>query len=152
MGKMWGKRAAGVMLACTLAALSGCSSSDDSSNGKTATTAAAAAPSLEKATSAFQDAVAEEAQGSCPQEAGTCWDEMTNVIQPARTLRKAMQAHKGVSAEFWSPAYAIIDKMEDGYAVGEDQGGGINNTSSNRVAVFGGAHDLSDWLDEHPTS
>lgn len=150
MRHVWGKRAAGVMLVCALAAVSGCSSSDDSSDGKKATTAAAVAPSLEKAASAFQDAVSENANGSCSEEAGTCWDEMTAVIQPARTLRKAMRAHKGVSAEFWSPAYAIIDKMEDGYAVGEDQGGGINNTSSNRVAVFGGAHDLSDWLDEHP--
>lgn len=151
MGRhIWGKTVGAVVLAVTVAAASGCSSSDDTSGEKTTTAAAVAGPSLEKATKTFQDAVAEEAQGSCPQEAGTCWDEMTNVIQPARTLRKSMKAHKGVSAEFWSPAYAIIDRMEDGYAVGEDQGGGITNTSSNRVAVFGGAHDLSDWLDEHP--
>ncbi|MER6291091.1 hypothetical protein [Streptomyces sviceus] len=129
--------------------MSGCSSSDDSSGGKKAT-ATAAAPSLEKATKVFQDAVAEEAQGSCPEDAGTCWDEMTGIIKPVRTLRAAMHAEKGVSVEFWSPAYAIIDRMEKGYAVGEDQGGGITNTSSNRVAVFGGAHDLSDWLDTHP--
>ncbi|MEU1592821.1 hypothetical protein ABZ468_08145 [Streptomyces sp. NPDC005708] len=35
--------------------------------------------------------------------------------------------------------------------VGEDEGGGIDNTTTNRNAVFGGAHDLSDWLDAHPT-
>lgn len=152
MRLMWGKCAAGVVLAVTLAAVSGCSSSDDSSSGKKATTAAAAAPSLEKATSAFQDAVSVNASGSCPEEAGTCWDEMTNIIKPTRTLRKAMRANKAVGAEFWSPAYAIMDKMEDAYAVGEDEGGGINNTTSNRIAVLGGAHDLSDWLDAHPTS
>ncbi|MET8809744.1 hypothetical protein [Streptomyces sp. NPDC004546] len=138
----------GVVLAATLAGLSGCGGDAKADGSKKAT--AAAAPSLEKATAAFQDAVAENANGSCPQEAGTCWDEMTRIMGPARTLRKAMKAHKGVSAEFWSPAYAIIDKMEDGYAVGKDQGGGIANVTSNRVTVFGGAHDLSDWLDEHP--
>jgi hypothetical protein len=130
-----------------LAAVSGCGSDSDTSSAKKAP--AAAGPSLKKATTAFQDTVAENT-GNCPQEAGSCWDEMTAVMGSARTLRKAMHAQKGTGPEFWSGAYALMDKMEDGYAVGEDQGGGVNNVTSNRVAVFGGAHDLSDWLDEHP--
>ncbi|WP_432173953.1 hypothetical protein [Streptomyces sp. Tue6028] len=39
--------------------------------------------------------------------------------------------------------------MEKGYAVGEDQGGG-GRYVTNRPAVFGSAHDLLDWMDEHP--
>ncbi|MGW4087069.1 hypothetical protein ACWEGS_28955 [Streptomyces sp. NPDC004822] len=142
---MWGKTAVGVALA--MAALSGCGG-DGGAESKPK--AAASAPSVQKATTAFQDALS--ATGDCEVEPGTCWEQMTAVIKPARKLREAMRADKTVSAEFWSPAYAIIDKMEDGYAVGEDQGGGADNMTTNRIAVFGGAHDLSDWLDEHPVS
>lgn len=145
---MWGKVASGALLAVTVAAMSGCGGDAEADAPKKET--AAAAPSLSKATTAFQDAVTELDSLDCPKEAGTCYAEMTAVMKPTRTLRKAMHAAKGTTAEFWSPAYALINKMEKGYAVGEDQGGGLNNVTSNRVAVFGGAHDLSDWLDEHP--
>ncbi|MGW2550103.1 hypothetical protein [Streptomyces sp. NPDC001635] len=143
----WGKAAAGVVLAAALAAVSGCGSDTDTSSAKKTPTAAA--PNIGKATTAFQGVLTDNS-GNCSEEAGTCWDEMTDVMESARSLRKAMNAQKNPGPEFWSGAYALIDKMEDGYAIGEDQGGGINNVTSNRVAVFGGAHDLSDWLDEHP--
>ncbi|MFE3139674.1 hypothetical protein [Streptomyces scopuliridis] len=55
-----------------------------------------------------------------------------------------MNADKQTGPEFSSPAYVLLDKMEDGMGVGED-------AFSNRPAVLGSAHDLSDWLDEHPT-
>ncbi|MEU6010685.1 hypothetical protein [Streptomyces sp. NPDC047453] len=134
----WGKAAAGVVLAVAVAVVSGCGP-----EGKKPSP-----PSVTKAAAAFQDAVVENASGSCTQEPGACWEQMTAVIQPARLLRKAMNADKNVSPEFWTEAYALIEKMEAGYAVGEDRGAGFN---SNRPAVFGTAHDLSDWLDEHPT-
>lgn len=62
---------------------------------------------------------------------------MTAVIEPARDLRKAMNADKATGPEFWSEAYALIDTMETGMAVGEDQ-------FSNRPDVLGSAHHLSD--------
>ncbi|MEU9925113.1 hypothetical protein AB0H51_28160 [Streptomyces griseoluteus] len=145
---VWGKVAGGALLAVTVAAVSGCGGDAEADAPKKET--AAAAPSLSKATTAFQGAVSDLDSMDCPEEAGTCYEEMTAVMGPARTLRKAMHAAKGTTAGFWSPAYALIDKMEEGYAVGDDQGGGLNNTTSNRIAVFGGAHDLSDWMDEHP--
>lgn len=48
-----------------------------------------------------------------------------------------MNADKATGPEFWSEAYALIDTMETGMAVGEDQ-------FSNRPDVLGSAHHLSD--------
>lgn len=58
--------------------------------------------------------------------------------------------------EFWTEAYALIDTMEEGIAVGDDKGAAVADevtakALSNRDEVFGSAHDLVDWLDEHPT-
>ncbi|MEV7512036.1 hypothetical protein AB0O57_29180 [Streptomyces sp. NPDC091201] len=78
----------------------------------------------------------------CPTAAGACWDKMTAVMDPARELRKAMNAH-AAGPTFWSEAYALIDKMEGGMAAGEDR-------FTNRPAVLGSAHELSRWLDAHP--
>ncbi|MFE9976614.1 hypothetical protein ACFYRD_39445 [Streptomyces hirsutus] len=58
----------------------------------------------------------------CTQEAGTCWDKMNTVVGSARDLRKSMNAEKRVGPEFWTGAYTLIDTMENGIAVGEDQG------------------------------
>ncbi|MEV5666291.1 hypothetical protein [Streptomyces flaveolus] len=91
--------------------------------------------------------------GGCKSmEPGTCFEEMEALLGPARTLREAMNAEKSVSADFWSEAYVLIDRMEKGVAVGVDQGGSLANTTSNRPLVFGSAHDLSRWLDAHPIS
>jgi hypothetical protein len=143
----WGKAVTGVVLTASLAAVSGCGGNAEAKDKKPA----AAAPSFAKAAKDFQDVAANAyLDDECTQEAGTCWDKMKGIVASARVLRKAMNGEKGVGPEFWSDAYVLIDKMEKGYAVGEDQGGGINNVTSNRAAIFGGAHDLSDWLDEHP--
>jgi hypothetical protein len=80
---------------------------------------------------------------------------MQALMKPGRDLRKAMNAEKSVGADFWTDAYALIDTMEDGIAVGEDQGVPVADTEmaammSNRDEVLGSAHDLSDWLDAHP--
>lgn len=146
---MWGKAAGALVLAAVVAGVSGCSGDTEASGDTKPSTPAA--PSLSAATATFQDAVATHGSGGCPsKEPGTCWEQMQTLIEPARALRKAMNAHPGTGPEFWTEAYALIGKMEKGVAVGEDQGGGITNTTSNRVDVFGSAHDLSDWLDAHP--
>jgi hypothetical protein len=147
MGRyIWGKTAGALLLAVTVAAASGCSSSDDQPDTKPA----AKTVSFDDAAATFQAAVTKfDTDGGCPeQEPGTCWEQMTAVMEPARELRKAMNAEKSVGADFWSQAYALIDTMEKGIAVGEDQG--ATALGSNRPEVLGSAHDLADWLDAHP--
>jgi hypothetical protein len=65
-----------------------------------------------------------------------------------------MNAEKSVGPEFWTEAYALIDTMEEGLAVGEDLGVPAGAEAipelTNRDDVFGSAHDLADWLDAHP--
>ncbi|MET8696933.1 hypothetical protein ABZV65_30835 [Streptomyces bauhiniae] len=136
------------MLVLTVAAASGCGTSEKAEQS------VAAKPktvSVAAATKDFKAAVDTfDTDGGClEQAAGTCWSEMTAVMGPARTLRKAMNSDKTVGPEFWTGAYALIDTMENGIAVGEDKGAG---TFSNRPDVLGSAHKLADWLDEHPTS
>jgi hypothetical protein len=80
---------------------------------------------------------------------------MNTIVDSARDLRKAMNADKSVGADFWTEAYAMIDTMEKGIAVGEDlgapAGAATNSDMTNRDDdVFGSAHDLADWLDAHP--
>ncbi|MFE7567759.1 hypothetical protein ACFU76_12435 [Streptomyces sp. NPDC057539] len=100
---------------------------------------------MAEATKTFQDAAAGfDAGDGCPKAAAECWEQMKAVVEPARELRKAVNADKQTGPEFYSPAYALLDNMADGMDVGED-------AFSNRPAVLGSAHDLSDWLDEHPT-
>ncbi|MFE4579373.1 hypothetical protein [Streptomyces chartreusis] len=148
MGRInWGKSVGALVLAATVAAVSGCSGSGDE--------AKPAAPS--PGTVSVADAIAEfqhmvtkfDEDGGClEQEPGTCWEKMEALMQPARGLRKAMRAETSVGREFWTEAYTLIDKMEKGIAVGEDQG--ATAVGTNRPAVLGSAHDLSDWLDVHP--
>jgi hypothetical protein len=142
----WGKTAIALVLAATVAAVSGCSTSDDKDTAKPTTKAV----SVEDATTTFQDPVTKfDTDGGClEQEPGTCWEQMQALAEPARTLRKAMNAEKSVGADFWTEAYALIDTMEDGIAVGEDKG--PTAVGTNRPDVLGSAHDLSDWLDENP--
>ncbi|CAL9326620.1 hypothetical protein [Streptomyces sp. SudanB91_2054] len=154
----WGKTVGALVLAVTVAAASGCSSSDDEGSGKPSATAAAKAKTVtvEAATTTFQDAVtAFDTDGGClDQEPGTCWDQMMALMTPARDLRAAMNAEKSVGADFWTEAYALIDTMETGIAVGEDQGAPAGAATlpeaTNRDDVLGSAHKLSDWLDQHP--
>ncbi|QFG13200.1 hypothetical protein SEA_GILGAMESH_8 [Streptomyces phage Gilgamesh] len=157
MGRhIWGKTAGALVLAAVVAAASGCSSSDDEGSGKPAATAAAAAkaPSVGEATATFQEAVTKfDTDGGCLEQApGTCWEQMQALMAPARDLRKAANAHKETGPEFWSEAYVLIDTMETGIAVGEDQGvPAVQDTSlTNRDDVLGSAHKLSDWLTAHP--
>jgi hypothetical protein len=63
----------------------------------------------------------------------------------ARTLRKAMHADKDTGPEFWSPAYVLINRMEEGMSVGEDMG--ATDPMTNRPKVPWAAHELSRWLD-----
>ncbi|MGV9509321.1 hypothetical protein ACWDQZ_27350 [Streptomyces tendae] len=142
-----------------MAAASGCSSSDDEDSGKPAAKAAAAAktPSVEETTATFQTAVTKfDTDGGCLDRApGTCWEQMVALMEPARDLRKAMNTEKTVGAEFWTEAYALIDTMEKGIAVGDDKGLTVADEKmaamlSNRDDVLGSAHKLSDWLDQHP--
>ncbi|MGX1547551.1 hypothetical protein [Streptomyces adustus] len=60
-----------------------------------------------------------------------------------------MRAHAGTTAAFWSPAFALIDTMEAGHAVGEDKGATAFDTHRPMV-FFGAARGLSEWLDAHP--
>jgi hypothetical protein len=149
MGRhIWGKTAGALVLAVmTVAAVSGCGSSgkDDAKPAAKAKTV-----SLGAATTKFQAAVEKfDTDGGClEQEQGTCWEQMQAVMAPARTLRKAMNADKDTGPEFWTEAYALINKMEKGIAVGEDEGAIALGT--NRPAVLGSAHELSRWLDAHP--
>ncbi|MEU2969049.1 hypothetical protein ABZ687_29230 [Streptomyces ardesiacus] len=159
MGRyMWGKTAGALVLAVTVAAASGCSSSDSEDGGKPAATAAAAAktPSVEETTATFQAAVTKfDTDGGCLDQApGTCWEQMVALMEPARDLRKAANAHKETGPEFWSEAYALIDTMETGIAVGEDKGAPPdgNKLLTNRDDVLGSAHDLADWLTAHPVA
>ncbi|MEU3551632.1 hypothetical protein [Streptomyces longwoodensis] len=148
----WGKTASGVALAVSVAVLSGCGDSNAEADAKKPS-AAPKTVSVEKAAADFQRVLtAFDTVGCASMEAGTCYAEMQQLLKPARTLRTAMNADKRVGPEFYSEAYALIDRMEKGVAVGEDRGGGEMNYTSNRPLVFGGAHDLSDWLDEHPLS
>ncbi|MBK3639491.1 hypothetical protein [Streptomyces sp. MBT33] len=128
--------------------MSGCTSSADEDSEKPA--AKAKTVSVEHATTTFQDAVTQfDTAGGClEKEPGTCWDQMQALVEPARTLRKAMNTEKSVSADFWSPAFELIDTMEKGIALGEDKGATAIGT--NRPDVLGSAHDLSDWLNENP--
>ncbi|MGW0705778.1 hypothetical protein ACWD4G_07390 [Streptomyces sp. NPDC002643] len=128
--------------------MSGCSSSDDDGDAKLA--AALGTVSISDATTEFQAAVSKfDADGGCLEKApGTCWEQMQTLMTRTRGLRKAMNAEKSVGADFWSPAYELIDTMEDGIAVGEDKGATAVDT--NRPDALGSAHDLSDWLDENP--
>ncbi|MGW3730936.1 hypothetical protein [Streptomyces sp. F001] len=131
----------------TMAATSGCGGDTEASTADKKP--AAAAPSFSKAAAAFQDEAANAyLDDECTQEAGTCWDKMKRIVASARVLRKAMNAEESVGAEFWTDAYALINKMEKGLEPGEDLG--VNEMTSNRPAVFGSAHDLADWLDAHP--
>ncbi|MET9731989.1 hypothetical protein ABZZ79_15450 [Streptomyces sp. NPDC006458] len=151
---MWGKTASALVLAVTVAAVSGCGGSDDESDAKPA--AQAKTVTVEEAATTFQAAVTkQDTDGGClEQEPGTCWEQMQALMKPARDLRKAMNAEKSVGADFWTEAYALIDAMEEGVAVGDDQGApagaATDPAMTNRDDVFGSAHDLSEWLDEHP--
>ncbi|MEV8344598.1 hypothetical protein [Streptomyces niveus] len=152
MGRhIWGNAAGALILAATVAAASGCSSSSDEDTAKPAATAKT--PSVQEATTAFQAAVTKfDTDGGClEQEPDTCWEQMQALMKPARDLRKAANTNKETGPDFWSDAYALIDTMEDGIAVGKDQGvpaGGVTN----RVDVLGSAHKLSDWLDDNPVA
>jgi hypothetical protein len=144
--KSWGKLVGTLVLAVTIAAVSGCSSSSDEDTAKPA--AKAETLSVKEATTTFQAPVAkfDEDGGCLEKEPGTCWEQM-QALMPARDLRKAANADKGTGPEFWSEGYALIDKMEGGIEVGEDKGATAIGT--NRPDVLGSAHDLSDWLDEN---
>ncbi|MFD3479890.1 hypothetical protein [Streptomyces sp. NPDC058695] len=155
MGRhVWGKSAGAVLLAVGIVAASGCSSSGDE-DGK-ASVQKPKTVSVQAATKKFQNAVDTEGCGD-RMEPGSCWEEMQTVTKSARDLRNAMNADKSVGADFWTEAYTLIDEMEEGIAVGKDLGGASEGENvdlvadrSNRDEVFGSAHDLYDWLDEHP--
>ncbi|MFQ6146730.1 hypothetical protein ACLMNJ_27255 [Streptomyces seoulensis] len=147
MGRhMWGKTAGALALA--VAAVSGYSSSSGENDAKPAAEQSKAV-SVQTATTSFQAAVTKfDTDGGCAeQEPGTCWEQMQALMTPARTLRKAMNTERSVGPEFWTDAYALINTMEKGIAVGEDKGTAFG---TNRPDVLGSAHDLAKWLDAHP--
>ncbi|WP_282794598.1 hypothetical protein [Streptomyces sp. CC224B] len=155
MRDVWGKAVGALVLAATVAAASGCGGSDDEDTSKPAAKAEKA-PSVKAAVTAFQDAVTEfDEDGGCVEkEPGTCWPQMKALMKPARDLRKAANADDKNGPKFWSEAYALINTMEKGVKVGNDQGvpAGESMALTNRDDVFGSAHKLSDWLDQHPVS
>ncbi|MFG3132829.1 hypothetical protein ACGFZU_34675, partial [Streptomyces tendae] len=149
MIKGWGA-AASIMFAVVAAVgVSGCGGDAEADAEKPTASATAAPVSLGEAKTTLQDAVTQfDTDGGClEREPGTCWEQMQALMEPARTVRKAMNAEKSVGADFWTEAYALIDTMEKGIAVGEDQGapvGAANDPSmSNRDDVLGSAHDLA---------
>ncbi|MGG7574141.1 hypothetical protein [Streptomyces sirii] len=126
------------------AAVMGTSACDGKAEAQKKAPAKPTVPSVVAATKTFQDAVTNfDTSDGCPKADGECWDKMKAVAEPAKVLRKAMNADKKSGPAFWREAYVLLDKMEKGMAVGED-------TFSNRPDVLGPAHDLSDWLDENP--
>lgn len=148
MIKGWGAAASITFAVVAAVGVSGCGGDADADAKKPAA-ASAKAPSFSEASKAFKDVAATAYLGDvCTKEAGTCWDKMNTIVDSARDLRKAMNAEKSVGPEFWTEAYNLIDTMEEGLAVGEDQGAEAYGT--NRPKVFGSAHDLADWLDAHP--
>ncbi|MFD9190370.1 hypothetical protein ACFWCA_19330 [Streptomyces phaeochromogenes] len=154
MGRhIWGKTAGALVLAVIVAAVSGCSSSSDEDTAKPAVKAKKPTVSVADATTTFQAAVTKfDTDGGCPEvDPGTCWEQMQALMEPARDLRKAANTHKETGPEFWSEAYALIDTMEGGIAVREDQGYS-QLSGTNRPDVLGSAHDLADWLAEHPVA
>lgn len=137
----WGKTAALMVLAVMMLGTSACGGEAEAQKPQADKPKP---PGVTEATSAFQNAVADfDASDGCPKATGECWDKMQAVAAPAKTLRKAMNADKATGPAFWREAYVLLDTMEDGMAVGED-------TFTNRPDVLGSAHDLVDWLDEHP--
>lgn len=148
MIKGWGAAASITFAIAAVVGLSGCGGNSEAEPKKPAA-ASAKAPSFSEAEKAFQDVAANAyLDDVCTKEAGTCWDKMNTIVDSARDLRKAMNAEKSVGPEFWTEAYALIDTMEEGLAVGEDLGAEAYNT--NRPKVFGSAHYLVEWLDAHP--
>ncbi|WP_328491264.1 hypothetical protein [Streptomyces zaomyceticus] len=147
----WGKTVGGLVLAVSVAAVSGCGSDGGSTAEKPAATSAPTAPSVKDAAATFKAAVTKfDTDGGCLEAApDTCWDQMQAVMEPARELRTAANADKAGPA-FWSEAYALIDTMEKGIGVGKDLG--ATSPTTNRPDVLGSAHKLADWLDAHPTS
>ncbi|MEU5976481.1 hypothetical protein [Streptomyces sp. NPDC047315] len=151
MGRQtWGKTVSALTLATITVSVSACGSSDDAADAKPS---AEAKVTVEAASKTFRAAVEKfGTDGGCLQkEPETCWDQMQALMEPARDLRKAMNAEKSVGPDFWTGAYALINGMEKGIGVGKDQGaaGGVT-ALTNRDDVFGSAHDLVDWLDAHP--
>ncbi|MCX5182611.1 hypothetical protein [Streptomyces sp. NBC_00268] len=146
----WGKTVGALVLAATVAAVNGCNSWNDEDTAEPAVKAETL--SVKEATTTFQSAVTkfDEDGGCLEKEPGTCWEQMQALMKPARDLRKAANADKDTGPEFWSEAYALINKMEKGTAVGEDKGAAAVGT--NRPDILGSAHDLSDWLDENPVA
>lgn len=136
----WGRVLVGALLtASVMTMVSGCGGKADAEPSAPTVKG----PELAPAATAFQDAVTKfDLTNGCPKAPEACWDKMTAVMEPARELRKAMNAHPS-GPEFWSEAYALVDKMERGIAVGEDR-------VANRPDVLGSAHELSRWLDSHP--
>ncbi|MFG2141883.1 hypothetical protein [Streptomyces sp. NPDC048650] len=142
MGRFaWGRTAVGVLLA---AAVMGTSACGGDAEAQKKPTAKPKAPAVAVATKAFQGAVTGfDTSDGCPKAEGECWDKMKAVAEPAKVLRKAMNADKKTGPAFWREAYVLLDKIEEGMAVGEDR-------LTNRPDVLGSAHDLSNWLDENP--
>ncbi|MFB6772826.1 hypothetical protein [Streptomyces sp. NPDC056337] len=154
MIKGWGAAASITFAVAAVVGVSGCGGDAEADAEKPAS-ASPTAPSFSKASEAFRDVAANAyLDDMCTQEAGTCWDKMNTIVESARDLRKAMNAEKSVGADFWTEAYTLIDTMEKGLAVGEDQGAPAGAATipemTNRDDVFGSAHDLVDWLDAHP--
>ncbi len=132
---------AGALLAAAVMGTSACGGKAEAQKNAPAKPTA---PSVVAATKTFQGAVTNfDTSDGCPKAAGECWDKMKALAEPAKVLRKAMNADKKTGSAFWREAYVLLDKMEKGMAVGED-------TFTNRPDVLGSAHDLSDWLDENP--
>ncbi|MGV9248038.1 hypothetical protein [Streptomyces sp. NPDC003710] len=154
MIKGWWAAASITFAVAATIGVSGCGGDADADAKKPAA-ASAKAPSFSEASKSFKDVAANAyLDDVCTKEAGTCWDKMNTIMDSARDLRKAMNAEKSVSADFWTEAYTLIDTMEKGIAVGEDQGAPAGAATrpdmTNRDDVFGSAHDLADWLDAHP--
>lgn len=136
----WG-RAAGVLLAASVVlATAGCGGSADA-DGK-ASPSKSPAPSVVKAREAYEDDLDSLTWGGCPDD---CSKDLNEVVANARTLRKAMNADSA-GPEFWSPAYKLIDQIEEGRAKVE------GDAEWNRALILKPAHELKDWLTSHPSS
>lgn len=140
MTKGWGAAASLLVLGAVTFGMTGCGGAEAAAKAPAASPSEKP-PSVSAAGKAYADDLNKLAWGGCPDD---CDPDLNEIVANARTLRKAMNTDPA-GATFWSPAYRLIDRIEEGRA--KVQG----DARWNRALILGPAHELNDWLSQHPT-
>ncbi|GGP78461.1 hypothetical protein GCM10010278_66120 [Streptomyces melanogenes] len=98
-------------------------------------------PAVADAARAYRDDLNALSWSGCPAD---CDKDLTEIVANARVLRQAMNAD-AAGAGFWSPAYRLIDQIEEGRAKAS------GDVTWNRPLILGPAHKLNEWLTTHPS-